>query len=606
MADDLRSGRTDPAEEALPPRAGGGALLGRGGLTGPYRGGPAAGIFALVLSGGISLVFPFAGGRIVDAALVEESLARMGDLLVGLVVLFALSGALTFVEVYSLRSAGAFLLREVRGRLHSHLLALSPAFFDQERTGDLLSRLGSDVDTIGSVLTQEFVSGLERALVLVGALAILLVWQPWLTGVMLVAVPPVVIAAVLMGMRLERLSKERQEAAAEANVAAEEALAGIRTVQAFAREPFERERYRGRLDHVVTLSLRTAMAWGIFSGVVSFLAFSALGLVLWYGGSLVVRKELTAGDLTSFVLYTGTVASAIGSLTSLYGSLRSAAGSTERVRNILETEPKVADRSGAEPAPSLIEGRLELAGVRFSYPAVAAAGGPPALDGIDLVAAPGQVVALVGPSGAGKSTVVQLLLRFHDPEEGEVRLDGRDLRTWRLADLRSAVGIVPQDIFLFGGTVAENIRYGRPDASDREVEAAAEAAQAATFVARLPRGFETAIGERGVRLSTGERQRIAIARVFLKDPRVVILDEATSALDAESERAVQSALERLLAGRRTTIVVAHRLSTVRRADQVVLLEAGRITDRGTHEELFGRSPLYRRFCELQMLDARTT
>lgn len=553
---------------------------------------------ALVLGGAVSLVLPAVAGRVVDAALIEKSLARLESVIVGLLGLFAVSGGLGFAETYTLRSTAALVLERLRVRLHAHLFELTPAFFEAQRTGDLLSRITSDIDQIGAALTKDVVNGLQQALVLAGAVATLVAVHPALTGVMLLAVPPVVVAAVLFGLRLEKLSKERQAAAAEANVAAEESLAGIRTVQAFAREPEERARYAARLARVTALALRTARAWGAFGGLVSFLAFSALAIVLWYGGTLVVRGALSAGQLTSFLLYTLTVAGAVGSLTHLYGSMKTALGATERVREILETRPLVEDAAAPEPLPRPVRGRVELLGVRFSYPA---GEGRAALAIERLEARPGEVLALVGPSGAGKSTVIALLLRFYDPQAGAVAIDGVDVRRLALRELRGAIGLVPQDIFLFGGTVAENIRFGRPDATDEEVRAAAEAAQAARFIDRLPQGYATAIGERGVKLSAGERQRIAIARVFLKNPAIVVLDEATSALDSESEHLVARALERLMAGR-TTIVIAHRLATVRRAHQVALLDGGEVVDRGTHEELLARAPLYRGLCELQMLD----
>jgi ABC-type multidrug transport system fused ATPase/permease subunit len=567
------------------------------GLARPFAGRLALAAGALVVSAGVSLTLPAVAGRVVDAALVEKSLVHLRAVIAGLLGLFVVNGVVTFAEVYVLRSTAALLLTGLRERLHGHLMTLTPAFFESQRTGDLLSRLSADVEQIGTALTQDLVNGLNQALVLVGALAILLSVHRGLTLVMVLAVPPVVIAAVIAGVRLERLSKERQEAAAEASVVAEESLAGVRTVQAFAREGFERGRYADRLARFTALAHRTARAWGIFSGVVSALAFSALALVLAYGGALVIRGELTAGALTSFLLYTLSLAGAVGSLTALYGGLKTAAGATERVRQILDTRPEVLDPE--EPLVlSRARGRVELRGVRFAYPS---GEGRSALAGVSLDVREGEVVAIVGPSGAGKSTIISLILRFYDPAEGRVLLDGEDVRRYRLADLRGAIGLVPQDIFLFGGTIAENIRYGALAAKDEDIRRAAEAAQAHGFIAALPKGYDALIGERGTKLSTGERQRIAIARVFLKDPPIVVLDEATSALDSESEHLVQAALERLMAGR-TTIVIAHRLATVRRAHRVVLVEKGAIADEGTHQDLFARNPLYRRICELQMLD----
>ncbi len=564
-------------------------------LVRPYAARLAVALVALALGGGVSLVVPMIAGNVVDAAL-EKRAEAMKSIVFGLIGLFAVGGVLNFVEHYTLRSTAAELLMSLRARLHAHLLALSPAFFEAQRTGDLLSRLDADIGEIGSALTSDFVNGLQQLLVLVGALAVLLTIHARLTGVMLLAVPPVVAAAVVFGLRFEKLSKARQEAQADANVAAEESLSGIRTVQAFVREPEERARYAERLGKVKAISLRAAALWGAFGGVVSFLAFSAVTLVLLYGGTLLVRGELTPGKLTSFLIYTVTVASSVGSLTALYGAYKTAAGATERVRELLETQPIVADAPDAIPV-GRCEGRIELRAVSFSYPTVQ---DKRALDQASITVEPGQCAALVGPSGAGKSTLVSLLLRFHDPREGVVLVDGQDVRRYRVADLRARIGLVPQEILLFGGTVAENIRYGRPDASPEAIRGAAEAAQAHAFIEKLPKGYDTIVGERGIKLSAGERQRIAIARVFLKDPKIVILDEATSSLDSENEHLVQRAFDRLLEGR-TTIVVAHRLTTVRRADKVIVLEQGRVHGEGTHDELIVRDALYRRLCELQLL-----
>jgi len=565
-------------------------------LARPHRGRLAVAGVSLLLSTAVGLVLPAAAGRVVDVALVEKSLGDLRTVILTIIGLFALNGLFSFVEVYTLRTTAALVLATLRTRLHAHLTSLTPGFFETQRTGDLLSRLGSDVDSIAGALTNELITALDRAVSLVFVLVILFTIHAGLTLVMLVAVPPVIVAAVLFGARFERLSKERQDAFAAAGVVAEESLSGIRTVQAFTREPRERARYGEKIDQATALAFRTARAWGAFSGVVSFMAMSAVALVLWYGGTLVVSGALTAGSLTSFLLYTGGVASSVGTLTGVYASLRSAVGATARVRELLETRPLVEDP--ADPLPlGRAEGRVAFRDVSFRY--ASSQGG---LTGVSLEAPLGEVTALVGPSGAGKSTLVSLLLRFYEVQSGLVLLDGKDVRRLRLSDLRAAIGLVPQDIFLFGGSVAENIRYGRADASDDDVRRAAEAAQAHNFIERLPKGYATEVGERGVRLSTGERQRIAIARVFLKDPPVVVLDEATSSLDAESEHAVQAALERLMAGR-TTIVIAHRLATVRRAKQVVLLEAGCISDRGAHEALLASSPKYRRLCELQLISA---
>ena len=568
-------------------------------LARPYRRPIALACAALVFSGAVSLVMPAVAGRVVDAALIERSLDRLRSVVLGLVGLLAVSAGFSYAETWLLRSTAARILRDLRARLFGHLTTLSPAFFEGERVGELISRLNNDVGSIGELLTQSLASTLQQTLMLVGAVTLLGILHTELLGVMLLCVPPVVIVAVLFGLRFEKLSKRQQKNLAEATVAAEESLAGIRTVQSFTAEPLARARYGERVDHVLDLGLRLARTWGAFGSLVTFFSFTAATMVLWYGGTLVVRGELSPGELTSFLLYTAAVASAVGSLTSVWGRLKSATGATARVRELLATTPIVAD----PPSPrslGRVRGAVEFQGVRFAYPSRP---DDLALEDVDLVVRPGEMVALVGPSGAGKSTLISLLPRFHDPQHGAVRLDGIDVRELGLAELRRSLGLVPQEVFLLGGTVEENLRLARQEADQQQLEAAARGAAAHDFIAALPQGYRTVVGERGVRLSGGERQRIAIARVLLADPAVVLLDEATSSLDAESEHAVQQALARLFEGR-TTLVIAHRLATVKRADRVVMLEQGRITAEGTHEELLGASPLYRRLCELQMLDLR--
>jgi ABC-type multidrug transport system fused ATPase/permease subunit len=565
------------------------------GLAAPYAGRLAIAFLSMLLTGVAGLLVPRFAGRAVDAVLVERSVAGLRGWIVTLVGLYVAVAILDYLEAYLLRSTAARVLRDLRARLHGHLLTLSPAFYERERVGELVSRLSADIGTIGEVLTGSIVGAAQQGFVLAGALVLMIWIHPWLTGVMLLAIPPIAVAAVLFGTRFARLSKERQDLVARSTVAAEESLAGIRTVQAFGREGMERERYGRAIDAVLGLSLRLAHLWGAYQALVSMLAFTAGTLVIWYGASLLLADELTPGELTSFMLYTGSAGAAIASLTHVWGSLEGVAGSTRRVRDLLATAPLVAD----PPAPRALVAPRSFAfeEVTFAY-----ASNPtvPALDHVTLAARPGDVIALVGPSGGGKTTLASLLVRFYDPQRGTVRVDGIDVRTLRLADLRGAIGTVTQDLFLFGGTVAENLRYGKPDATPDELRAAAAAAHALDFIEALPERFETILGERGVRLSTGQRQRLAIARVLLADPSIVVLDEATSALDAESEHAVNSAFERLLEGR-TTLVIAHRLATVRRATTVVVLDAGRIVEQGTHDELLAANGTYRRLCSLQML-----
>src|SRR5262249_32546831 len=457
-------------------------------------------------------------------------------------------------------------------------------------------RLGSDLTVVQHAITRQVPAGLQAAVSFVGTLIVLLVLHTRLTLVTLAVVPPVILLAVWYGNRLQKLATQVQDALAATQASSEEALAGIRTVQSFVREGHENERYRKGLEDLLRLELRNARIVGAFIGLIQFAAFSAFAGVLWYGGVLIQHEELTPGELTSFLLYSFSIASSVGTLGSLYAGYSELKGASARVFELLDTIPTIED----PPTPVSLGrpvGRVTFEQVRFSYPT---AEGRLALEDLDLVIEPGEVVALVGPSGSGKTTVFSLLLRFYDPTTGRVLVDGVDLRSLSLADLRRAVGIVPQDIFLFSDTVEENIRYGSPGATPEQVCRAAEAAGADRFIGELPKGYKEVVGERGVKLSVGQRQRIAIARAFLKDPAILLLDEATSALDAESEEVIRNALGELMAGR-TTLVIAHRLSTARRANRILVLDGGRIVGSGTHNELYAANDLYRRYWELQSL-----
>jgi subfamily B ATP-binding cassette protein MsbA len=473
---------------------------------------------------------------------------------------------------------------------------MPPGFFAERRTGELTSRLTADVGLLQGVLSHQISEFSRQILSLVGGVVLLTYLQPRLTLTALAVSPLVVGSAIFFGRRLRVMTTGVQDRLAEATGVAEEAFSQIRTVQSFVQEPTERARYADRVAASVRTALKRARVRGVFFGMLTLSTFAGITFVLWQGGLLVLEGQLTAGSLVSFLLYTVTIAASIGALASSFSAYQEAVGAAERVFEILEMDPAIADPPAPAPLVAPVAGRVAFEGVFFRYHEDGSQ--PWTLEGIDLEVAPGEVVALVGPSGGGKTTLVSLLPRFWDVDRGHVRLDGHDVRSLRLADLRGAIGVVPQEPALFSGTVRENIAYARPGASDAEIEEAARAAHAHEFVERLSLGYDTVVGERGVKLSGGQRQRVAIARAILKDPAVLVLDEATSNLDTESEQLIEDALGRLLVGR-TTLIIAHRLSTVRRADRLVALDRGRIVEEGTHTELLARGGLYARLYQRQ-------
>jgi subfamily B ATP-binding cassette protein MsbA len=522
-----------------------------------------------------------------DHVLVRHDTAALGKIIWAALGLFVLHSALSLRQHVVLARVGQRIVTALRLRLVSHLTTLSLDFFVKRRTGELMSRVTGDVGTIQQVATNVPVDLAKQSVTFVGALGLLLYMNWRLCLAILAVIPLVVVVARIFGRRLKALSTEAQDRTAESSTILEEMLSGITLVKSFVMERHEVDRLGAQLARADAVAARRAAVLGVFVPVITVLTLlGALG-VLWYGGVQVIAGAMSPGDLVAFLLYGGILMGPFSAVARLFTQIKEAQGAMQRVTEILHEQPTVRDSPGAAALGS-VEGRVDVRNVTFAYEP-----GRLVLRGVTLTAEPGQIVALVGPSGGGKSTLVQLLHRFYDPAEGAILLDGRDLRTIRIADLYARIAFVPQETMLFGGTVEENIRFGRPSARQEEVLAAAEAAHAHGFIQALPNGYGTVVGEKGVRLSGGQRQRIAIARAVLKAPRILLLDEATSALDNESEVLVQDALDRLMKGR-TTFVVAHRLSTIQRADQILVLDQGYIVERGTHGELLANRGVYHR------------
>ena len=562
----------------------------------PYRTEFFIGLVMLLLSSGSNLAFPKYLGELVDAAQTKPSdidgiaMTLGGILLAQSIFSF---GRIFFFERVAQRS-----LASLRSAMYSHLVSLPLPFFHEKRIGELTNRLQSDIGVLQETFTSTLAEFIRQIVIIVGGIALLVYQSPSLTGFMLMVLPLVVLLAVFFGGRIRKYAKEVQTASAESNTIVDETLSAAATVKAYTQEHFEKTRYRAALDRVAELGIRGGILRGGFSSFIILGLFGSLVAVVWKGASLIATGEMASGQLFSFVIYSGFIGGSVGGLADVYSRLQRAMGATEAIMAMLDEAPEQGgpeDHSAAQTALSNISeseaGRkelvpaLEFRGLHFAYPTRPDV---PVLRGLNLVVQEGQQAALVGASGAGKSTVVQLLYRFHDPQQGQLLIRGQDARDWPLQDLRGRMAWVPQDVALFGRSILDNIRYGRPEASDEEVRRSAEDANAWEFIERFPEGWNTQVGERGVQLSGGQRQRIAIARAMLRNPKLLVLDEATSSLDPESEALVQGALEKLMQGR-TSVVIAHRLSTVRHADLIAFLHEGQIAEVGSHEELMARS-----------------
>ncbi|GAB4438284.1 MAG: ABC transporter ATP-binding protein [Chloroflexi bacterium OHK40] len=581
----------------------------------PYRWWMIAALVAMLGASAVGLILPLAVGQLVNA-LVAAGGINLGALVLGLMAVVAVQGLFSLVQSYALSFVGERVVSDLRVEAYRHLQRLSIGFFSNQRTGELTSRITNDVTLIQTTVTSNLASLLQGLIQFVGALALMIAVSWQLSTMALLLVPAVTVLGMVFGRLIRRISTEVQDRLADASSVLEETVSGVRVVQSFGREPYEVERFGAAVEDTFRAAMRRARIRAIFQPLWVLCAWGAMVGVLWFGGNLVLSGQLRPGDLIAFLFYAGSIGGTMMTFASLFGQLQEALGAVTRVFELLDTEPEIVDRLGAVELGE-VQGRVTFEDVSFAYregqgtrgaaeqeattmppspaspPAV-----PSVLRNLSLRIEPGEVLALVGPSGAGKSTIANLIPRFYDVQDGSVQIDGHDVRDVTLTSLRRQIGIVPQETLLFSGSVGENIRYGRLEADGAAIEAAARAANAHDFIMALPQGYDTPVGERGVKLSGGQRQRVAIARAILKDPRILILDEATSALDSESEHLVQQAIERLMRGR-TSIIIAHRLSTIKRADRIAVIVAGELRELGSHAELIAQGGLYARLYAMQ-------
>ncbi|MCE9648789.1 MAG: ATP-binding cassette domain-containing protein [Parvibaculum sp.] len=560
-----------------------------------YKGMVAAAFVALVLATVATLIVPMAGRRLLDNGFNHANADFIDTYFLALIAVAAMLGIASASRFYFVSWIGERVVADLRQAVYAHVLNLSPAFFEVTRTGEVLSRLTADTTLIKTVVGSSASIALRNVFLFFGAASMMVYTSPHLSGLVLLAIPMIVLPLVIFGRWVRRLSRSAQDRLADTSAFGGESLNAVQTVQAFTHEDLDRKRFAETVERSFDTARSRIVARAVLTALVFFLGLSSVVGVLWFGAHEVVAGQISGGALLQFILYAAFAATSVAALSEVWGDMQMAAGATERLIELISTVPEIRAPAAPIALPAPAQGAIRFESVTFSYPTRPHVS---ALHDYTLSVAPGETVAIVGPSGAGKSTVFQLLLRFYDPQSGRVTLDGVDVSKADPVEVRRRLAVVPQETVVFGTTIAENIRYGRPDASEDDVRAAATAARIHDFIVSLPRGYDTEVGERGITLSGGQRQRVAIARAILRNAPVLLLDEATSALDAESETLVQAALEGLMEGR-TTLVIAHRLATVLKADRIIVMEDGRIAASGTHDELMRQGGLYSRLARLQ-------